>query len=122
MYNVPNSLLVTVDVTGPGGFAQHFGTSEAKAYWSGPYVADQFWADFWLDNYGFTGRNKDLGALLYGQDLMLPIGPFPAEGRYDVHVSWVSGRPLNELVWHGDRRHSPAGAFAYDYTFSIDVE
>lgn len=123
MRNIPNSLLVTVDITGPGGFEQHFKPSDAKAHWTGPHIFDRFWADFWYGTYGsYLEPSKDLGALFYDQNLMLPIGPFPVEGRYDVHVSWVSARPLNELIAHGQFRHSPAGAFAYDYTFSIDVE
>jgi hypothetical protein len=136
MRNVPNSLLVTVDIAGPGDFEQHFvpggddtngdGEDEvldSKRFWTGPHIFDQFWADFWYDSNGFNLEpSKDLGALFYDQNLMLPIGPFPEEGRYDVHVSWVSARPLNELIAHGQFRHSPAGAFAYDYTFSIDVE
>jgi hypothetical protein len=136
MRNIPNSLLVTVDITGPGGFEQHFipggadvdgdGEDEvldSRRFWTGPHIFDQFWADFWYGLYGsYLEPSKDLGALFYDQNLMLPIGPFPVAGRYDVHVSWVSARPLNELIAHGQFRHSPAGAFAYDYTFSIDVE
>ena len=123
MRNVPNSLSVTVDITGPEGFEQHFSPDEAKAYWSGPHLWDQFWADFFYDSWGeVVEPNKDLGALLYDQNLMLPIGPFPVAGRYDVHVSWVSVRPLNELIWHGVPRHTPTGGWGYEYTFAMDVE
>ena len=123
MRNVPNSLLVTVDISGPEGFEPHFKPGDAKAHWTGPYVWDQFWADFWRDSNGFDLEpNKDLGALLYGQNLMLPIGLFPVAGLYEAHVSWVSGRPLNELIWHGTPRHTPTGGFAYDYTVSMYVE
>jgi len=135
MRNIPNSLLVTVDITGPGGFGQHFipggddtdgdGEDEvldSKRFWTGPHIFDQFWADFF---YGLWDEilepSKDLGALFYDQNLMLPIGPFPQAGRYDVHVSWVSARPLNELIAHGQFRHTPTGGWGYEYSFSIDV-
>jgi hypothetical protein len=123
MRNVPNSLLCTVDITSPGGFEQHFKPGDAKAHWTGPHIWDQFWADFWYDSNGFNLEpNKDLGALFYDQNLMLPIGPFPVEGLYEVHASFVTGRPLNELIWHGTPRHTPTGGFGYDYTFSMYVK
>jgi hypothetical protein len=123
MRNVPNSLLFTVDISGPEGFEQHISPDEAKAYWTGPHIWDQFWADFWYDSYGFNLEpNKDLGALFYDQNLMLPIGPFPIAGRYEVHVLLVTVRPLNELIWHGVPRHTATGGFGYEYTFSMDVD
>jgi hypothetical protein len=137
MLNTPNRYLFAMDITGPGGFEQHFrpggadpdldegdAVIDSKAFWTRPYLWDEFWAEVgnW---FGFgTLEPPAIGALLYGQHQMLPVGPFEAAGKYDVHLWWWTGLPLNELIWKAPRGgpyHEPAGQQGNDESFSFYV-
>ena len=138
MLNTPNRYLFAMDITGPDGFEQHFRPGgvdpnldeddeviDSKAFWTGPYLWDEFWAELggW---FGFgTLEPPAIGALLYGQHQMQPIGPFEEAGRYDVHVWWWTDRPANELLWkppHGGPPHSPPYPEPSEESFSFYVD
>jgi hypothetical protein len=142
MLNTPNRYLFAMDITGPGDFEQHFRPggvdtdvdgdgdvevvidSKVKAYWTGPYLWDEFWAELggW---FGFgTLEPPAIGALLYGQHQMLPIGEFEEAGRYDVHLWMWTERPASELLWkppHGGPLHSPPYPEPAEESFSFYV-
>ena len=50
--NVPKYLPHTVGVTDPAGDYVEYGPSETAKYWTGPYLYDQFWVDWWNDMFG----------------------------------------------------------------------
>ena len=133
--NIPNLYLFAMDIAGPGGFEQHFRPggvdasldedaevidSKAKTSWTGPYLWDSFWVEFGFE----MPEPPAIGALLYGQHQMLPMGPFPEAGRYDVHLWMWTDRPDNQLLWkppHGGPTHSPPYPEPVGESFSFYV-
>ena len=127
--NTPKTVSMTVDVYGPDDpdkLFQHFTAAQVRAYWTGPYVWDDFWTRFyqdcWHTDFVPTPFNPRIGAGVYGNNLMLPLGPFEEPGHYYVTHTWQTVRPVTEKIYFGDNSrpvHSAAGA-PYG-TFPIDM-
>ena len=130
MSNAPKNVLFTYDVTGPNGYSKNYGPATVKAHWTGPYVWDKWWNDFyqwfWMTDWTPTPFNPAIGAGVYGNNVMLPVGPFPEAGKYTVTESWWTARPVNEMLYLGDPArptHTAAGGQGWlDYSFDMYVE
>lgn len=130
--NTPKTVSMTVDVYGPDDpdkLFQHFSARQVSAYWTGPYVWDAFWTRFWegmwIDPWEPEPFNPRIGAGVYGNNLMLPLGPFAEPGHYYVTHTWKTARPVTEKLYFGDPArpvHSGAGAQSGTFPFDMWVE
>jgi len=130
--NTPKTVSMTVDVYGPDDpdkLYQHFSAKQVRAYWTGPYVWDAFWTGFWegmwIDPWEPAPFNPRIGAGVYGNNLMLPLGPFEKPGHYYVTHTWKTLRPVTEKLYFGDPArpvHSAAGAQYGTFPFDMYVE
>lgn len=82
--NVAQALAISVDVTGPGDFSQHFSPAQVRTMWTGAFAFDEWWQ-------AFAGGAPDLFnpkimAGVYINRPLVPLGPFTTEGWY--HFSW----------------------------------
>ena len=69
--------------------------------------------------------NPRIGAGVYGNNLMLPLGPFTEPGHYYVTHTWKTARPVTEKLYFGDPArpvHSGAGAQSGTFPFDMWVE
>ncbi len=144
MKNVPDTVLMTVDVWGPYDpdvppdpdapndpdmLFQQFSTEEVKQSWTGPYLWDDFWTGFYygcwiLEGDAWTPEpfNPRIGAGVYGNNIMLPLGPFTQPGRYHVEHSWWTARPTTERLYMGEpARPIHLAAGAQSGTFPLDM-
>jgi hypothetical protein len=129
--HIPNIILATYDVTGvdgeAAGYSAHYSAAEVKAYWTRPYVWDEFWTGWWdalfVDGWVPGPFNPKIGAAIYGTYLKFPLFPEetpegdPAEppkpGVYHVAMSYRQALPWNEMLYWGDPSlptHAPPGA------------
>jgi len=129
MHNAPKNVLFTYDVTAPDGVVTHYGPDDVRASWTGPYVWDEWWNTFlqdaWQTDWTPLPFNPRIGAGVYGNNVMLSIGPFDEKGMYTVTESWWTGRPVNEMLYVGEPArptHSPAGGQSAGITFDMRVE
>lgn len=130
--NTPKTISMSVDVYGPDDpdlLFQHFDPEEVQACWTGPYVWDEFWTAFWqgcwLDDFVPTPFNDAVGAGVYGNNNMLPLGPFTEPGHYYVTHTWETVRPVTEKLYWGEGSrpvHSAAGAQGGTFSFDMWVE
>jgi len=146
MKNIPDTLLMTVDVWGPYDpdippdpvspndpdmLFQHFSAQQVRQFWTGPYVWDDFWTRFyygcWIlegDSWTPEPFNPRISAGVYGNNLMLPMGPFTKPGRYHVEHTWWNARPMTEKIYQGEPArpiHSAAGAQSGTFPFDMYV-
>ena len=146
MQRVPDTVLMTVDVWGPYDPAvppdpegpndpamlfQHFSAQQVKQYWTGPYVWDDFWTRFYYGCWILEGDpwtpepfNPRIGAEVYGNNLMLPLGPFAEPGRYHVEHTWWTAKPITEKIYYGEPArpvHSAAGEQGGTFPFDMYV-
>jgi len=144
--HIPNIILLNVDITGVAGAAEgysaHYGPDEIKAYWTRPYVWDQFWVGWW--DWAFPSEedpwvpgpfNPRIGAVIYGTHLQFPLfpsetsegdpAPPPSPGTYHVVCSVRQALPWNEMLYWGDPSlptHAPPVAeWTEDDVFDIVV-
>jgi hypothetical protein len=130
--HIPNIILVTLDVTGVDGeavgYTEHYSPDEVKAYWTRPYVWDQFWTGWWdgfyMDGWVPGPFNPRIGAAIYGTHLQFPLFPPdepPRAGTYHVVFSARQALPWNEMLYWGDPSlptHTPPGA---EWTEEFDM-
>jgi hypothetical protein len=128
LWNVPKYLPHTVEVTDPAGVVTTYGPAETSKYWSGPYVRDTFWTDWWyyLFGYDLWAFNPAIaGGRMYFNSLYFPI-ELTQTGTYGFKVTWTSTMPLNEMIYVGldpsKPTHTAPGEQGYEYTFSVLVE
>jgi hypothetical protein len=123
--NEPNLWLATIDVYGPapeqGGYGpliQHVTPQAALQYWTGPYVWDEFWDTLYHPSPPFKPQ---IAAGTYGNNLYVPLGPFPKTGRYHVDTSWRQARPYTDLGFFAGSKpqHYPSGTL--DGVSSLDM-
>ena len=124
--NAPKLWLATVDVYGPapkdgagyGPCIRHVTPAKAQRLWTGPYAWDEFWMN--LDNPGGP-FNPKIAAGTYGNNLYVPLGPFPKTGWYHVDTSWHQARPFTDLSYYAGSvpLHHPPGSG--DVVNSLDM-
>ena len=124
--NEPNLWLATIDVYGPapkhgGGYGpliQHVTPQAALQYWTGPYAWDEFWATIIHPCPAF---NPKIEAGAYGNNLYVPLGPFPKAGWYHVDTSWQQASPYTDLGFFAGStpQHYPSGSL--DGVNSLDM-
>ena len=138
----PNIMLFEFDVTGVGGaaagYSAQYGPDEVKAYWTRPYVWDEFWVGWWYFQFGEdfvpSPFNPSIGAKIYGTHLQFPLFPLetpegdpaapPSPGTYHVKCSVRQVLPWNEMLYWDDLSlptHTPAGSGDQDYEFDMVV-
>jgi hypothetical protein len=146
MKNIPDTVLMTVDVWGPYDpdvppdpaapndpdmLFQQFSAEEVKQFWTGPYEWDDFWSRFYYGCWILEGDlwtpepfNPRIGAGVYGNNIMLPLGPFTEPGRYHVEHTWWTARPMTEKIYQGEPArpiHSAAGGQSGTFPFDMYV-
>jgi hypothetical protein len=102
----PKTVLFTYDVEGPSGHSRHYGPDQVKASWSGPHVCDEWWSlffqDAWQTDWTAQPFNPRIGAGVYGNSVLLPLGPFEDTGKYAVTESWWTAKPTTDMLYCGD--------------------
>jgi hypothetical protein len=136
MLNIPNSMLFTIDIWGPGWDPddpgeplQHFGVEKTRTFWTGPYLWDDFWTDFyvgcWIDPWEPETFNPNMGAEVYGNNQMVPLDPLVKRGWYHMEHSWWTARPMTEKLYYGEPGrpvHTAAGAQSGTFAFDVYVQ
>ena len=83
--NAPHVLDITVDVTGPGDFSQHFSPDEVATMWTGAHVLDEWWQGF--AGWDYPLFNPNIMAGTYINRPLIPVGPLTAEGWYHFSIN-----------------------------------
>lgn len=94
--DLPHQVAVTIDITGPDGFHQHFGPATTEDYWCGAHAWDAWWTE-WIGAPPPDCFNPAIQAGIYWNHLWLPIGPFPVAGTYHYAVDMVQLLPSIDL-------------------------
>jgi hypothetical protein len=118
---IPDAVLFTYDVTYPNGHTRHYGPKQVKTDWTGPYVWDAWW-DYFLGTDEGTFAPLNPHATTYGNNVLLPIGPFRCAGKYTVTESWWTAKPTVDRFAPGPAVYHAAGAESGGITYNLWVE
>jgi len=100
--NAPNQIAVTIDVTGPDGYAEHYSSAEVLSCWTGPHAIDEWWTGFMGGEWPLF--NPSIRAGVYLNRVLLPLGPFPTEGWYHFSLDSVGLLPAVDLSDWGEHK------------------
>jgi hypothetical protein len=118
-------MATVVDITGTGGFHQHWGAQDTARYWTGPHQWDQWWIDWFGGGTPPALFNARARAGVYLNHLWLPVGPFATAGTYHLYVSQTQVRPIVELVgWYAIGRpyHYTPADINWEMEFDFTVK
>jgi hypothetical protein len=123
--DLPQTVLLTYDVTGPHGYSRHYSTRWASASWTGPYIWDEWWNTYWQDAWadGWTPVPYNTRfRVVYGNNMLLSLGPFRHAGKYTVTYAWWTAKPTVEYWDPAGPVYYPAGGQSGGETSTMWVE
>jgi hypothetical protein len=125
MSDLPRTVLFTYDVTGPNGYAKHYGPRRVSACWTGPYIWDTWWNTFfqyaWATDWTPVPYNTKF-RVVYGNNVLLRLGPFRDAGKYTVTEAWWTARPTVEYWDPSGPVYYAAGEQSGGITYDMYVE
>jgi hypothetical protein len=122
---LPKTVLFTYDVTGPNGYCRHYGPRRVSACWTGPYIWDTWWNTFLQDLSGNDWTPVPYNTrfrVVYGNNVLLRLGPFRHAGKYTVTEAWWTARPIVEYWDPEGPVYSAAGEQSGGITYDMYVE
>jgi hypothetical protein len=115
LVSIPNMLLYSFTLSGPGGMVADIDTAEGRMAW-GPVTP-------WPPEYPSPPFNPSIGAGLYYREWSVDLGILP-KGTYALHFSELIRNTIVDLSWWYDgqfkpSKYTPDMSGVYDTTFKV---